>query len=139
MPAILAAFGAFFTFEKWDKVVQWVLRGITFGKMVAVNLAIVVTIGLYCGAVTTLLLFVYEKSNQFINLINDMTSGASNDILAWAMDILKAFGLWNAFVDVYSIFSVPIISLFVIYGYKLGLRFLHSIQMTLISFNVARL
>lgn len=139
MPAILSAIVAFFTFGKWDKVVQWGLKIVTFGKILAVNGAIILAIVAYCTAVIKLLLFVYEKSNQFINLINDMTSGASNDILAWAMDILKAFCLWNAFVDVYNIFSVPIISLFVIYATKLLIKALHSFQMTLISLHISRL
>ena len=139
MSAILSGIVAFFGFFKWSSFVNWVLRGITFGKMLLVNGAITLTLLAYCKAVFEIIQFIYEKSNQFIKLVDNLTSGAGNEILIWAMDIFKALGVWNAFVDVYNIFFIPLASLVAIYAFKLLLKFLHSMQMTLISFNVARI
>lgn len=139
MPAILSALGWFFRFELWERFVGLVFKTITFGKMVLVNTALVIAIIAYGGAVLKLLLFVYEKTSYLITYINNMTSGGVDDTLSWAMDVIKAFGIWNAFVDVYSVFSVPIISIFVIFAMRLALKVLHSLQRTLIAYSVARM
>lgn len=139
MSAILSALGWFFRFELWERFVGLVFKTITFGKMVLVNTALVVAVIAYGGAVLKLLLFVYEKTNYLITYINNMTSGAGDEVLTWAMDVIKAFGIWNAFVDVYNVFSVPIISIFVIFAMRLALKVLHSLQRTLVAYSVARM
>ena len=139
MSAILSALGWLFRFELWERFVGFVFKSITFGKMVFVNTALVVAILAYGAAVLKLLLFVYEKTNYLISYINNMTSGAGDEILTWAMDVIKAFGIWNAFVDVYNVFSVPIISIFVIFAMRLALKVLHSLQRTLVAYSVARM
>ena len=139
MSAILSVLGWFFRFELWERFVGLVFKTITFGKMVLVNTALVVAIIAYGGAVLKLLLFVYEKTNYLITYINKMTSGTGDEILIWAMDVIKAFGIWNAFVDVYNVFSVPIISIFTIFAMRLVLKVLHSLQRTLVAYSVARM
>lgn len=139
MPAILSALGWLFRFELWERFVGFVFKSITFGKMVFVNTALVVAILAYGAAVLKLLLFVYEKTNYLITYINNMTSGAGDEVLTWAMDVIKAFGIWNAFVDVYNVFSVPIISIFTIFAIRLALKVLHSLQRTLVAYSVARM
>ena len=139
MPAILSALGWLFRFELWDKFVGLVFKTITFGKMVLVNTALLLAIFAYGAAVLKLLLFVYEKTNYLITYINNMTSGAGDEVLTWAMDVIKAFGIWNAFVDVYNVFSVPIISIFTIFAIRLALKVLHSLQRTLVAYSVARM
>lgn len=139
MSAILSALGWFFRFELWERFVGLVFKTITFGKMVLVNTALVVAIIAYGGAVLKLLLFVYEKTSYLITYINNMTSGGVDDTLSWAMDVIKAFGIWNAFVDVYNVFSVPIISIFTIFAMRLALKVLHSLQRTLVAYSVARM
>ena len=139
MSAVLSALGWLFRFELWERFVSFVFKTITFGKMVLVNTALVVAIIAYGAAVLKLLLFVYEKTNYLISYVNNMTSGAGDEILSWAMDVIKAFGIWNAFVDVYNVFSVPIISIFVIFAMRLALKVLHSLQRTLVAYSVARM
>lgn len=139
MPALYSAIVWFFRTFLAEKFVGWVLKGITFGKMVFINTALFVLVIAYGWAAFRLIMFVYEKTNQFISFLSDISSGGSNEILAWAMDIIRALGVWNAFVDVYNIFSVPIVSVILLYVYKIGFKVLHSMQLTLTTFNIARL
>ena len=139
MPALYSAIVWFFRTFLAEKFVGWVLKGITFGKMVLINTALFALVIAYGWAVFKLIMFVYEKINQFISFLSDISSGGSNEILAWAMDILRALGVWNAFVDVYNIFSAPIVSIITIYLYKLGIKFLRSVQLNLTVLNIARL
>lgn len=139
MPALYSAIVWFFRTFLAEKFVGWVLKGITFGKMVFINTALFALVIAYGWAVFKLIMFVYEKINRFISFLSDIASGGSNEILAWAMDIIRALGVWNAFVDVYNIFSVPIVSVILLYAYKIAFKVLHSLQLTLTSLNIARL
>ena len=139
MQAIFSLIGFVFGFNTWKEVVASVRRIITFGAMVVVNTALVVMLFAYGAAILSLLLFVYNKTNQFISYLSNLTSGGSNEILAWAMDIFRALGVWNAFVDAYNVFSVPIVSIITIYGMRLGLKIFHSLQNTLMAYSIAKL
>ena len=139
MPALYNALAWIFGADILEKISKWFLKGVNFTSMLLVNGFIVSAVLAYCWAVFKLIMFVYEKTNQFISFLSDITSGGSNEILSWAMDIIKALGVWNAFVDVYNIFSAPIVSIIVIYLYKLGIKFLRSVQLNLTTLNIARL
>ena len=139
MPFIFAILSWIANFFVWLGVVDKVRRYINFAAMVVVNTAITAAVFAYAAAVLSLLLFVYNKTNYLISYVNNMTSGGVDDTLTWAMDVIKAFGIWNAFVDVYNVFSVPIISIFVIFAMRLGLNTLHSLQRMLISYSIARM
>lgn len=122
-----------------EKIANWFLKGVNFASMFLLNGFIVAAVLAYCWAILKLFMFVYEKTNQFISFLSDISSGGSNEILAWAMDIIRALGVWNAFVDVYNVFSAPILSIITIYLYKLGIKFLRSVQLNLTTLNIARL
>ena len=139
MPFIFGILSWIANFFIWLGVVDKVRRYINFAAMVVVNTAITAAVFAYAAAVLALLLFVYNKTNYLITYINNMTSGAGDEVLIWAMDVIKAFGIWNAFVDIYNVFSVPIISIFVIFAMRLGLNTLHSLQRMLISYSIARM
>nr|DAF96590.1 MAG TPA: hypothetical protein [Inoviridae sp. ctTUL13] len=139
MPFIFGFLSWIANFFVWLGVVDKVRRYINFAAMVVVNTAITAAVFAYAAAVLALLLFVYNKTNYLITYINNMISGAGDEVLTWAMDVIKAFGIWNAFVDVYNVFSVPIISIFVIFAMRLGLNTLHSLQRMLISYSIARM
>ena len=139
MSALYSALSWIFGFLNWSKIVTYIRKKVTFGAMVVVNTALVVMLFAYGAAILSILIFVYNKTNQFISFLSDISSGGSNEILAWAMDILRALGVWNAFVDVYNVFSVPIISVITIYGMRLGLKIFHSLQNTLMAYSIAKL
>lgn len=139
MPALYSAIVWFFRTFLAEKFVGWVLKKVTFGKMVLINISLFALVIAYGWAAFRLIMFVHDSINKFISFLSDISSGGSNEILAWAMDIIRALGVWNAFVDVYNIFSVPIVSVILLYVYKIGFKVLHSMQLTLTTFNIARL
>ncbi|MEH1010564.1 hypothetical protein QM027_06865 [Campylobacter concisus] len=61
MPAIIAMIVNLFGFFKWGKVVDFVLRGITFAKMVIINGLLFASILAYVAAVLVILNFIYTK------------------------------------------------------------------------------
>lgn len=139
MGALYSAIVWFFRSFIAEKFVGWVLKKVTFGKMVLINTFLFALVIAYGWAAFKLIMFVHDSINKFISFLNDISSGGSNEILSWAMDIIRAFGVWNAFVDVYNVFSVPIVSVILLYVYKIGFKVLHSMQLTLTTFNIARL
>ena len=139
MGALYSAIVWFFRSFIAEKFVGWVLKGITFGKMVFINTALFALVIAYGWAAFKLIMFVHDSINKFISFLSDISSGGSNEILSWAMDIIRAFGVWNAFVDVYNVFSVPIVSIITIYGMRLGLKIFHSLQNTLMAYSIAKL
>lgn len=139
MPALYSAIVWFFRTFLAEKFVGWVLKKVTFGKMVLINTSLFALVIAYGWAVFKLIMFVHESINKFISYLSNLSSGGSNEILAWAMDIIRALGVWNAFVDAYNVFSVPIVSVILLYVYKIGFKVLHSMQLTLTTFNIARL
>ena len=139
MHAILAGLAALFGFLKLDKAVSVVLKVVGLGPMILVNTALLVALFSYAGGVLGLLLFVYSKINQLIETINNVTSGGGDEILTWALQLFKALGIWNAFVDVFYLFSGAVIAILVLFASRLALKVLHSIQRILIAYNIARL
>lgn len=139
MNAIVSIISLVFKFFKWGKVVDFFFRSITFAKMLIVNLALASVFITYVYAISNLISFVYDKFNAFIKLVDNLSSNGSNETLSWAMDVVKSFGVWNAFVDTYDLFSGALISLFVIYASKLFIKFLRNIQLSLVSFSISKL
>lgn len=138
MPAILSAITWFFRFFIAEKAVNLALKFASFGWMVTINVAIMAALVAYGGAVLKLILFVYEKTNQFIDFVNGFSVGG-DDLTVWVMDIVKTMGAWNAFVDVYRIFSAPILSIFVILAARLGLKIAHGMRNTLVTYFIAKM
>lgn len=138
MPAILSAITWFFRFFIAEKAVNLALKFASFGWMVTINVAIMAALVAYGGAVLKLILFVYEKTNQFIDFVNNFPVGG-DDLTVWVMDIVKTMGVWNAFVDVYRIFSAPILSIFVILAVRLGLKIAHGMRNTLVTYFIAKM
>lgn len=138
MPAIFSAITWFFRFFIAEKAVNLALKFASFGWMVTINVAIMAALVAYGGAVLKLILFVYEKTNQFIDFVNGFSVGG-DDLTVWVMDIVKTMGAWNAFVDVYRIFSAPILSIFVILAVRLGLKIAHGMRNTLVTYFIAKM
>ncbi len=138
MPAILSAIAWFFRFFIAEKAVNLALKFASLGWLVTLNVAIMAAFIAYGGAVLKLILFVYEKTNQLIDFVNGFSTGGDT-VTAWVMDVIKTSGIWNAFVDVYHIFSVPIVSIFVIFAAKLGLKIVHGMRNTLVTYFIAKM
>ena len=138
MPAIIAMIVNLFGFFKWGKVVDFVLRGITFAKMVIINGLLFASILAYVAAVSVILNFIYNKFNYIVDYINNLSVG-NDKIVTTSMMVLKSLGDWNALCDVFAIFSPVFLSFFVIYATKIGIFVFKNARDTLLSFIIAKL
>lgn len=138
MPAIIAMIVNLFGFFKWGKVVDFVLRGITFAKMVIINGLLFASILAYVAAVLVILNFIYTKFNFIVDYINNLSVG-NDKIVTTSMMVLKSLGAWNALCDVFTIFSPVFLSFFVIYATKIGIFVFKNARDTLLSFVIAKL
>ena len=138
MPAIIAMIVNLFGFFKWGKVVDFVLRGVTFAKMVIINGLLFASILAYVAAVLVILNFIYIKFNYIVDYINNLSVG-NDKIVTTSMMVLKSLGAWNAFCDVFAIFSPVFLSFFVIYATKIGVFVFKNARDTLLSFVIAKL
>ena len=127
-----------FGFFKWGKVVDFVLRGITFAKMVIINGLLFASILAYVAAVLVILNFIYTKFNYIVDYINNLSVG-NDKIVTTSMMVLKSLGAWNALCDVFAIFSPVFLSFFVIYATKIGIFVFKNARDTLLSFIIAKL
>ena len=138
MTAIIAMIVNLFGFFKWGKVVDFVLRGITFAKMVIINGLLFASILAYVAAVLVILNFIYTKFNYIVDYINNLSVG-NDKIITTSMMVLKSLGAWNALCDVFAIFSPVLLSFFVIYATKIGIFVFKNARDTLLSFVIAKL
>lgn len=138
MPAILAGIVAFFRFFKWSNLVSWVFSSVTFGSMLGINLIILGLSFAYFASILKILEFIYSKSNYIIEYINNFNNLA-DDIFSYGMIVLKSLGIWNAFVDVYNIFSVTFAALIVIYASKLFLIGAKAVRENLIALCISKI
>ena len=138
MPAIISMIVNLFGFFKWGKVVDFVLRGITFAKMVFINGLLFASILAYVAAVLVILNFIYTKFNYIVDYINNLSVG-NDKIITTSMMVLKSLGAWNALCDVFAIFSPVLLSFFVIYATKIGIFVFKNARDTLLSFIIAKL
>lgn len=138
MPAIIAMIVNLFGFFKWGKIVDFVLRGITFAKMVIINGLLFASILAYVAAVLVILNFIYTKFNYIVDYINNLSVG-NDKIVTTSMMVLKSLGAWNALCDVFAIFSPVLLSFFVIYATKIGIFVFKNARDTLLSFIIAKL
>ena len=138
MPAIIATIVSFFGFFKWGKVVDYALRAITFSKMVIINAILGGLMISYATAVLYIINFIYAKFNYIVDYVNNLSAGSDKLVLT-SMAVLRSLGAWNAFCDVFAIFSPILLSFFVIYSTKIGILVFRFVRETLITFILAKL
>lgn len=138
MPAIIATIVSFFGFFKWGKVVDYALRAITFSKMVIINAILGGLMISYATAVLYIINFIYAKFNYIVDYVNNLSAGSDKLVLT-AMAVLRSLGAWNAFCDVFAVFSPIFLSFFVIYATKIGIVVFRFVRETLITFILAKL
>ncbi|WP_180997720.1 hypothetical protein [Campylobacter concisus] len=138
MQAIIATIVSFFGFFKWENAINFVFKAITFSKMVIINVILGALVISYTTAVIYIINFIYSKLNYIIDYVNNLSVG-SDRIVTTAFSILKSLGAWNAFCDVFSIFSPIFLSFFVIYATKIGITVFRFVRETLVTFILAKL
>lgn len=135
---VIAGIVAFFRFFKWSSVVDFFFKKVTFASMLVVNTIIAALLASYFAATLSSLNFIYEKINYIIKYINDFV-GDSNDVVSLSVNILKSLGIWNAFVDVYNVFSPFLISLALGYVFKFGIKFFRNSRDILVSLAISKI
>ena len=110
------------------KVIAWimtkigskaVLVGLQFAGATAYITAHVIVLGFILYAVK----FIYDQYNAFMAFVTNM--GVNTDLLGMVVNFLHAIGFFNAFNDVFAIFS-PFFTAYLVY------------KVSMISFSVAR-
>ncbi|WP_188115952.1 hypothetical protein [Campylobacter concisus] len=138
MQAIIATIVLFFRFFKWENAINFVFKAVTFSKMVVINVILGTLVLSYAAAVIYIINFIYSKFNYIIDYVNNLSVG-NEKIVTTAFSILKSLGAWNAFCDVFSIFSPIFLSFFVIYATKIGITVFRFVRETLVTFILAKL
>ena len=87
----------------------------------------------YTTAVIYIINFIYSKLNYIIDYVNNLSLG-NEKIVTATLAVLKSLGAWNAFCDVFSIFSPILLSFFSIYSIKIGIVIYRFFRETLLSF-----
>ena len=134
MQAIIATIVLFFRFFKWENAINFVFKAVTFSKMVVINVILGALVLSYATAVIYIINFIYSKINYITDYVNNLSVG-SDRIVTTAFSILKSLGAWNAFCDVFSIFSPILLSFFVIYATKIGITIFRFINDYLFSWQ----
>ena len=138
MQAIIATIVLFFRFFKWENAINFVFKAVTFSKMVVINVILGALVLSYAAAVIYIINFIYSKFNYIIDYVNNLSVG-NEKIVTIAFSILKSLGAWNAFCDVFSIFSPIFLSFFVICATKIGITVFRFVRETLVTFILAKL
>ena len=106
--------------------------------MIIINGLLFASILSYVAAVLVILNFIYTKFNYIVDYINNLSVG-NDKIITTAMMALKSLGAWNAFCDVFAVFSPILLSFFLIYAAKIGIFIFKNARDTLLSFVIAKL
>lgn len=138
MPAIITTIINLFGFFKWERFINYAFRAITFSKMLIINGILTTLVLSYAAAVIYIINFIYSKFNYIIEYVNNLSVG-NEKIVTTALAVLKSLGAWNAFCDVFSIFSPIFLSFFVIYATKIGITVFRFVRETLVTFILAKL
>jgi len=85
---------------------------------------------LIVSAYIVITLFLFNKSYEILNLVNSNihSTSSSYSLSSWALKVISSMGIWDAFVDVFSIFAPTIVSLFIIYLSKKSLPILFALR-----------
>ena len=131
--SIIGTIVSLFGFLKWENAIGFVFKIFSFVKMGVINGILVGVVISYTTAVIYIINFIYSKLNYIIDYVNNLSVG-NEKIVTTALAALKSLGAWNAFCDVFSIFSPILLSFFSIYSIKIGIVIYRFFRETLLSF-----
>jgi hypothetical protein len=100
-------------------------KALFMSAQIFVSVALIGSHVVMMGFFLYIILFVFNKYNEFLELISNMSQ--ESEILSIAFNILQSLGIFSAFSDVFAIFS-PFLLAYLIY--RAGLIVYHSFQAT---------
>ncbi len=103
-------------------VIGWIIKKITskaffLGIQITVSTTLIIAHVSLVGFFLFAIGFVYNKYNDLLNVINNMST--QSDLLSTAMNIMQSIGLIKAFNDVFAIFS-PFLLAYLVYRVTLA-------------------
>lgn len=98
------------------------------GLMTAINGLIFVAKVAIVSAYITIALFVFNKFYDLLSSVDSLVSTPSNDTVSWSLQVVSSMGIWDAFVDTFSVYSPMIISLAVVFLSKKALTTLNTVH-----------
>ena len=91
------------------------------GLVMTVKVAIV-------GAYITIAIFIFNKFYDLFSKVSSLVNNSTDDTVSWALHVVASMGIWDAFVDTWSLFSPMLISVIVIFLSKKGLTVLDRVH-----------
>lgn len=135
MHYIILVFIELFKFIK-DIAIAWSKRVITFGWMVAVNVASLATFVTYIYSLIKCVTWVYEKINYLINFINISAFGG-DDILSRSIQVAIASGAYKGLVDAFNILLDGLIFYFSALLTKYTMKVIMQVRINILSLIIA--
>lgn len=117
---------------------NWLIK--FFGGKIAVGLGKASIMTIINGLVLTIkvaivssyiiiALFIFNKFYDLLFTVDTLVSSSSeNSTIAWSLQVISSMGIWDAFVDTFSLYSPMIISLIVIFLSKKALSTLNVVR-----------
>lgn len=115
---IIKFFGLNYTVSLSKVAIMTTINGLIFASKIII-----------VGSFITIVLFVFNKFYDLLTTVNTLVSNSdTSSTVSWALQVVASMGVWDAFVDTFAIYSVPLISLIVLFLTKKGLTILESIR-----------
>lgn len=132
MPAaILSAIAWVFRKISLDRLAEFVLRKVLFSKYVLIEIALFVLLLLYFGALLRMVVFLFDQLDNiyaFFKNISNPSGNTNNEITVVAFAVLSVLGVFKAFWDVFNLYTPIFISLFLMFGAKIGISLLKNLR-----------
>ncbi|WP_169778647.1 hypothetical protein [Campylobacter curvus] len=132
---IIAGIVAFFRFFRFSAIANFFIGKAVLLQVFMIEILLLSHLIGYFVGLLALLIFIYKKTHQFIDLIDKlMTADNGNEILSVTAAIFQSFGIWQAFADVYNLFSPLLLTVFGVYGAVMGIKFFSFFRKRLIEY-----
>ena len=129
MSAILSALSWIFGRLKLGELAGFVLKKIAFSKIVLIEIAMYSLMVIYFGALLTIAGVLFVELFNLAMFIKDFPAHDSgNEVTSTAFSVLSTLGIIKAFWDVANIHLPLFISLFLVFGTRVGIKLLEKLR-----------
>ena len=119
-----------------DIVIAWSKRVITFGWMVAINVASLTTFIAYIYSLIKCVEWVYEKIDHLINSLSGLVFGG-DEILSFSMQVAVASGAYNGALDALQILLDGLVFYFSALLSKYTMKVIMQVRINILSLIIA--
>lgn len=119
-----------------DIVIAWSKRVITFGWMVAINVASLTTFIAYIYSLIKCVEWVYEKIDHLINSLSGLVFGGE-EILSFSMQVAVASGTYNGALDALQILLDGLVFYFSALLTKYTMKVIMQVRINILSLIIA--